>query len=393
MKLRRRLLVGLEAGGFFLSGIARGSDIGLLASDAYQPRFQYIPPFEEIIPIGGFNFGIGLEAVYDSNFFLEESGGSDEFALAVVPSIRYISDADNSAMAWFEFDYSPALQTYFNNSELTNFQNNFRGSFNLRGSRTEIELYARYNELSGGDRLAEGYAEGYVLNVGLVGTYQVAARTSIGANFGYATSHYDTGQEGAETYTAGISANWAYSERLSFGPYLRYTASSSDAAGSRDAYAFLIQANYMMRERIHLTGSIGVEKADDLGLTGDLNAVYAITERAHLSASVRYATVPSPSSADYFVQDLTVSTKLTRQFTYGIVGVGVNWSSSFYEEADGSDAGDDRGDNNYTSFVLTYERPLFSERVQMESSVQYAMNRGDRDYGRWLVSVGLRMDF
>jgi hypothetical protein len=392
MSLRNRLLISLHLVGLLLPGIVRSEEIGLLAADAYQPRFDFLPPVIDVIPRGGFYYGIGLNAAYDTNFFLEESDEDQEFSLAIVPSIRYRSDADNSATAWFEFEYAPSYQMYLENSDLNNFQQNFGGSLNLKGSRTSITVYGRYNEVSGSDRLSDGFVEGNVMHFGVVGTYQVASRTSIGANIGYSKSDYSTGQEGADTISVGLSGNWSYSERLGFGPYVRYSTTSSDSAGTRDSFAFLIQANYLFGERIRINGSLGVEHADDVGLTGDLTASYVLTERMNLSASVRYATVPSPSEDDYFVQDLTVSTQLTRQLTYGTIGIGVNWSTSFYEEVEGEEPVEHDNDM-YTSIALSYSRDFFSERVQFESSIAYSFSQGESEYDRWLFSVGVSMTF
>lgn len=393
MSLQQRLLVSLQTGGLLLSGLADAEDLTLLSSDAYQPRFDFLAPVSDVIPVQGMSFGLGVEAIYDSNFRLDDSGGGDEFLISVMPSLRFSSDRDDSAMVKLNLEYTPSFRTYFNESDLTGFYQNFAGTLDVNGSRTHLRFYGNFQESAGADRLAGGVVDGSLLSLGLLGTYQIASRTSLGANIGFSSTDYEGGFEGSETITAGLSGNWAYSERFGFGPYFRFTSSRSDSGAGREAYAFMVQANYQASERIRLQGSLGYETGDQEGPVGDLTASYQVTERTSLSASVRYATVPAPSEADYFVQDLEISAELSYQLTYGVISLGVNWAKSFYEEAGNSAAKLEDDSSRYTSLVLSYHRDFFSERARFETSVEYAKNSGYRDYDRWIVSAGIKFAF
>ena len=174
----------------------------------------------------------------------------------------------------------------------------------------------------------------------------------------------------------------------------------SVSSGSRESYALLFQAKYRFEERVRLSAALGFEKSSnsrdgegdgDIRVTGEFTAKYQVTERLTWSGSIRYATVPSPSTEDYFVQDLTVSTKLTRELDQGSVSLGVRWSSAYYDET--GEATTEHDDDKYTSIILSHSRNLFSDRASLNSSVSYAFSEGEREYDRWQVAVGVRVTF
>jgi len=400
MSVKHRCLPCLQALAAFAAGTATSHSQTLEVSQAYLPRFQDMA-FPDVSPMkGGISYHMGLEAIYDSNFFLEESDAQDELIFQATPIISYGSDPEGGALCSIQLEYAPVFKAYWENSDLNDVNHNFGGVFKYTGGRLAVTAYFRYHQLSGSDRLAEGYVEGSILNYGIVGSYQVAPRTTVDVTLGAASSDYDTGQQGADTYSMSVGANWLYSERLSVGPLFRYSRTEADSTGSRDSYALLVQARYLFEERTRISASLGVEKFSDsdsdtddsqVGITGDLTASYAITERLGWSGTIRYATIPSPSTDDYFVQDLTIATELTRQLKYGSVGLGIAWSNSMYDAVD--DLAADHEDDMYTSVTLSYSRDIFSERGTIDTSVSYAFNDGDREYSRWLVSLGVNFRF
>jgi hypothetical protein len=369
-------------------------------AEAYQPRFQDVA-FPDVSPMkGGISYHMGVDAIYDSNFFLEESDPQDELIFQLSPVISYFSDPEGGALFSLQAEYAPTFKSYTENSDLNSINHSFSGALKYVGGKLGVTTYFRYHQISGSDRLAEGFVEGSIINYGIAASYQIAPRTVIDMTLGASSSDYDTGQQGADTYSLAVAANWAYSERLSVGPLLRYSKTEADSTGSRESYAFLIQARYLFEERTRLSASLGVEKFSDsdsdrddsqLGITGDLTATYAITERLGWGATIRYATIPSPSTDDYFVQDLTIATELTRQLTYGSIGLGIAWSTSFYDAVDNTAV--DHGDDMYTSISLSYSRDIFSERGTIDTSISYAFADGERDYDRWVLSVGANFRF
>lgn len=399
MSFRRRLCLGLQTGGVIVSGIAAAEDIAINAAGAYAPRIDYIGDLPGVPIKGGVSFAAEMEAIYDSNFFLDEEDEQDEMTLVFSPVISYHSDPEGGALLSFDLSYTPQFRTYLENSDLTDLLHSVTGNVVLSAPRTSVIAYGEYREVAGTDRLAQDFVEGSLLRLGIYGTYQLAPRTRIGVDLSYSKSEYDTGQFGGSFYEAEISANWDCTERLSFGPLLRYTRPQARSVESRDTWAFLVQANYVIDERLKFTASLGLERSEygsgsgaEWDVTGDINATYFITERLRWSLSLRHATIPAPSTEGYYAQDLTIVTALTRELNYGEISLEVHWSTASYEAAGGAPE-DGRKDDRFTTAEIIYRRPILSERMSFEGSLAYSMGSGGIDYDRWIASVGVTYNF
>ncbi|MCX6846820.1 MAG: hypothetical protein NTU84_09740, partial [Verrucomicrobia bacterium] len=109
---------------------------------------------------GGMNLALQVGAIYDSNFFLDESNGASETSFYASPLIEYISDPEGEAQSSFKASYSPSFRAYNQNSEYNDVDHVGEVRWTIRGSRTELTLYCRYDELSGTDRLSGEFVNG-----------------------------------------------------------------------------------------------------------------------------------------------------------------------------------------------------------------------------------------
>jgi hypothetical protein len=204
---------------------------------------------------------------------------------------------------------------------------------------------------------------------------------------------------GSEIYTAQVGGFWAATERFSFGPSIRYSMTKSDLTGDRDAWALLMQARYQVGERIAVSGSLGAEATknsrdsgnDAVKMTGDLTANYTINELWAWRNSVRYVTVPSPTTVNYVVNNLMISSELNRQFLKATAGLGMELNVSDYTGV-GTVTETPLAEDNYSVF-LSYHRTIFTERLAMDSRVRYTVNNGSTDWDQFLVTLGLNLEF
>jgi hypothetical protein len=107
--------------------------------------------------------------------------------------------------------------------------------------------------------------------------------------------------------------------------------------------------------------------------------------------SLRTDSVPSPSEEGYLVNNVGFITELEHQLLRGRILGGLSFDYSDYKSV-GEVLVERENEENFSIF-LTYNRPLFSERVNFDSSVRYRLNNGDRDWEQWLVSAGLTVPF
>ncbi len=349
---------------------------------------------------GGFGYGLGVEMIYDSNLFLREKNPESELSTNLRPWLSYTTDPEGGAKWSIDANYNPTVRDYLNNSDLNAFDQAADVTLRYVGSKASLTAYSRISELTGTDRLTGKFVTGTLLNNGIQVGYQMAPRTSLSASWSAAISDYGTSSlVGANIYNAQIGAFWAATERFSFGPGIRYNLAESDNTGSRDAWALYMQAQYRLGERILVSGSLGLEYAkssrDDqnssLGLTGDLSASYAISQRWALRGLIQYVTIPSPTDTNYVINNLLVSAGLDRSLLRATVGGGIDVNFSNYEGV--GVVGSSVQDENSVSTYLSYRRKFFSERLDFESKLRYSFNSGQVDWTQFQVFTGLEVQF
>lgn len=350
---------------------------------------------------GDITYALRTEAEYNSNFFLTDGGEEDELSINVTPTISYITDPEGGAPVSFKASYTPTYRAFLENSELNDFDHAGNATLTIQGSRTMLSLFGRYEELSGTDRLTGNFVDGTVFTGGLRAAREIAPRTTLIGGLTAAMSDYgDTTNEGSEIYTASFGGLWRVSERTQIGATLRYTVRESDNIDSTDSWALLMEARYKLGERIQLSASLGPEFTNDSGTTGDdtsirlagdLTARYSFNELWMWRTSLRSASVPAPSETNYLVNDIRLTTAIQRQFVRGWLSTGLEYNFSDYEDV--GTVAFDRSDEQNLSWFITYRRPLFSERVGLDTSVRYSINDGQVDWDQWLVSAGLNVLF
>lgn len=349
---------------------------------------------------GGVEYGVGIDSVYDSNFFQTENDQTDELHASISPRISYLTDPEGGARVSITAAYQPVIRSYLENSELNGIDQSGNVSVIISGSRTVISAYAGYTQESGTDRLVEEFVTGSALNLGLRGTYQVAPRTSLFASGSTSISDYgESSVVGFDNNTLSLGALWAATERLSIGPSIDFSRSNSDNTGTGDSWGLSANATYSAAERIQLVASLGFQYSDysresqagGFNLTGSLSANYKISELWSWSTSIQSGVIPSPTQTNFVINNWSISTSINRMLMIGSVGLGLDFSFSNYETVGAADTSLSAEEN--LGVLLSYQRPFFLDRVGFNTSVQYILNSGQSDWSQILLSAGLSMEF
>ena len=349
---------------------------------------------------GGFLYGAGIATVYDSNFSLSENDPDPELITSLSGIISYFSDPEGGAPVSITASYNPVAQFYLENAENNGVDHSGNAKMTFTGGRTVLSAYANLNQSSGTDPIIGEFVSETLASAGVEGSYQIGSRTSVSGSFSASTSDYGSNSlEGSNFYSTYIAGSWAATEYFSFGPAIQFNRSTSDNSGTRDAWQYLMQGEYQVGERIRVAGSIGLDYATDsrdegsasTGLTGGFSADYSINERLSWSGSVLYVTVPSPDEVDYVINNLTISTSLSRKLLRATVDVGLALNVASYE-AVGPTATPLDEDNNVNVFV-TYSRNLFQDRLSLVSTGFYSVNDGQSTWNQFQLSLGLNAQF
>ncbi|MEI6673563.1 MAG: hypothetical protein WCO57_00140 [Verrucomicrobiota bacterium] len=349
---------------------------------------------------GGFGYGIGVRSTYDSNFFLTKDNPENELTTNVLPWINYHSDTTGGAPFSLNASYQPNLRFYLNNPNINGVDHSGGVNMQVEGAKTLIAAYLNYSTVSGTDIYSGTFVNGSLLAGGVRGTYQIASRTSLFANFKVSMSDYGSGAlVGSDTYSAEAGGFWSASERLSLGPSICYMKETSANTGDRNSWTLSMQAQYLMDEKFKFLGALGLQYSNNasdagnssLGLTGRLAANYAITENLQWETSARYATAPSPTDLNYMMNNLTLSTALRRQLLRATVSLGVEMNFSDFVEV--VTTGTKLGNENNLSMLLSYQRKVFSERLDFDTSIRYSLNGGRQEWSQVQVSAGISFQF
>jgi hypothetical protein len=358
---------------------------------------------EQMVPTelkikGGMNLALQVGATYDSNFFLDETNAESEISFYASPLIEYISDPEGGAKSSFAVSYRPSFRAYKENSEYNDVDHVGEVRWTIRGSRTELTLYSRYDELSGTDRLSGEFVNGSLFTGGMRLERRLASRTIGYLGASSAISDYSQSDlQGAQVDSLFLGGLWEASSRTAYGSTIRYSHISGDGVPDTDAWALLFEARHTVGSRINLSASIGPEYAqedgnqDRLSMTGFLKGTYNFAERWAWINSIRHALVPTSSSVNQLVDDLVVSTTLQRSLERGSIGGGLEYRYSEFVNI-GRDA-DLRNDEQNLAFVLSWSRPLFTDRLALDTSARYAFNSGRSDWEQFLFALALRSSF
>jgi hypothetical protein len=357
---------------------------------------------EQMVPTelkikGGMNLALQVGAIYDSNFFLDESNAESETSFYASPLIEYISDPEGGAKSSFTVSYRPSFTAYNENSEYNDVDHVGEVRWTIRGSRTELTLYSRYDELSGTDRLSGEFVNGSLFTGGMRLERRLASRTIGYLGASSAISDYSQSDlQGAQVDSVFLGGLWEATSRTAYGSTVRYSHISGDGVPDIDAWALLLEVRHMVSDRINLSASVGPEYAQDgdadrLGVTGFLRATYNFAERWAWINSIRHALVPTSTSSNQLVDDLVVSTTLQRSLERGSIGGGLEYRYSEFVNI-GRDA-DLRNDEQNAAFVLSWSRPLFTDRLALDTSARYAFNSGRSDWEQFLFALALRSSF
>ncbi len=363
---------------------------------------------------GGFAYGIGLSSVYNSNVLLSENDPESDVSLSVLPTLSYTSDPEGGAPMVISANYSPSANASLNNSDYNSFDQTGSVSMIVSGSRTTLSAFAGISQASGADSLAasQGFFTGTAISLGLQGSYQLAPRTTVNAGWSSSVTDYgesvgDTGTAGGSSvgfngYSANLGASWAATERLSFGPSLSYSTSSSDTTEDFSTWGFSMVGSYKMSEKIQVAASMGIQYADysqegesgGLSPTGSLNANYQINDLWSWSSSIQSGLTPSPTGSNYVINGWSVSSNLSRQLLIGSAGIGVNMNFSNFDSVGPPGAFPESQEAQQNlGLTLNYSRPLFNDRVDFTSSLLYNLNYGDIEWSQIQISAGLNMAF
>lgn len=348
----------------------------------------------------GFLFGIGTNAIYDSNLFLQDDDGESDLQFTASPWILYSNAPPGGARFILNARYAPFVRVFLENSDLNTIDHSGNLSLSYEGDKTTFEAGGSASRLSSSDRYTGTFVEASNYGVFLGGTYQISQKTALAADWSARTTDYESGRFASyDAYALSLTGFWQATPLLRIGPTIRHTQTDSSNIGEREAIAFLLSLGYSLTGKVSLTAAGGIEFEDyergtgdtEVQFTGQLAANYVLDALWSFGASIRYQTIPSPSFQNYSIDDLGFSVRVSRSLKNGSLSAGASTSFSYYEAV--GPAANLRDDEENFSLFLTHRMNLFEERVSLDSAVRFSKNSGLRDWDRFQLSTGFSYVF
>lgn len=348
----------------------------------------------------GFLFGLGVTGQYDSNLFLEEDDAESDFTIAASPWVNYRSAPPGGARFILDGRYAPFVRAFFNNTDLNTIDHSGNLGLSYEGAKLNLSVFGSYARFAQADRFAGGFVDTSTLSFGVAGSYAFSGKTSLDASWRAAMSEYESSSlASSDSYIAQATAFWQATPLVRVGPSLRHTELESRNNGLREAWAFLLRAQYELTGKVRLSADAGIELEENsrdgggrgAQFIGGLDAYYEMDALWSFHAGAQYQTVASPNTQNYTISDFGTSFSVTRQLARGFLRGGVSASFSNYQPV--GPVAVMRDDERAFGAFLSHRLALFEQRVNLDTSVRYSTNDGQQDWSRFQFSTGFNYTF
>lgn len=430
-------------GGSFVGGEGGESPLG----DFSISSGEMLPGgFGSVLSRQGWRFGLGTQAMYDSNIFLDGANERSDLKLTASPSFEYRS-APAGVPGQINFLYTPHFRHYVDNDDLSTIDHALNSTISYTGARTVFTATASGGRFSHADRFVGGVSESVRAN-GIVSLHQqIGSRSSLRFNWQGSFNRDEArqassailGEPERKSSVAQLSAFWQASSKTQFGPSLRYNTQTSTLSGDHRSVSFLGVIEHQPKEGLELSLSLGVERVlearfgqdESYDGTGTFTITYDVDERVRLGADLSYASVgqgngstrsggggqrfsgdayvvyqpnpdwrfrvvgtfdsfPSADGGNTSIENNRIQATLSRIIPSGSISLTGRLSVTDFEVSGG---GLPRGDSNYHSLILRYVREL-GDQGRLNTSLFWSESSGGGlDWDRIQAAIGLDWDF
>lgn len=401
--------------------------------------------FDTVLNRQGWRVGLGVQALYDSNVFLDSRNEREDLKLTASPTFEYRS-APDGVPGLVTARYTPHFRYYVDNDELSTIDHSLLTTLSYTGSRGSMGAEVNAGRYSRTDRFVGGLSESTRINGDLFFEQQMGSRSILrGSVMGSYVEDEARGASSAilgdpetERLTGQVSGLWQATNKTRFGPTIRYTSQASSLSGNHRSVSFLGLVEHSPRDEFDLSLSLGIERVieaslgrpEETDVTGSFTMDYQMNDRLKLGADLGYASVgrgnrisrnggggqrftgdvdltyepnpdwrfqlaatldsfPSADQANTSVNNTSYSASVIRQLPDGSLGLTGRMGIAEFDSV-GPAA---RGDSDYYSVALKYIRRI-GRQGRLNASLLWSENSGSGlDWERIQAAIGVDWDF
>lgn len=325
-----------------------------------------------------------LTGSYDTNpsqgYGPAADSGQGDFMVSLGGSANYRS----TASTWtFGASYSGAYNQYFNQSELSGYNQNAGASANYNGGPLSATLSLGIDFGSGANRYYASVVDQIGLSYGLNARYTLSPKTFLTGNLSQRlTSASGEGNSDTSSFDLGASALWKYSRLTEFGPGIRYTNESGASGGDRTSIGPTLTVNYQLSRKVSLNSVVGSDfpKYEDGGSADpSLYTSIALNYRASdlwgMNFAVLRDTQPSYTNGSQFQEVTTLRLGFNRRLRAATWNLGFNWENRTTDNPDPL-RNPDTPNQTYLSYDTSIGMPVFASTCNASWFLRYSDQNG-----------------
>lgn len=373
----------------FESGFSAAPGIIGTGSRGFSEHPGVLPPGGGLLEDlrDGFSFAATLAGTYDSNPSLGYGSAADSGEGDFFSTLGGSASYQSRASTWtYGANYSGGYSRYFNQSDLSGYNQNAGGSVNYEGGPFSASLNAGIDFGSGANRAYAAVVDEITFNYGLSARYRLSSKTSLSGNFSQnLTSASGNGSSDTGSFSLGASALWRYSALTEFGPGIRYSMQSGDTQVDRSSIGPMMTVNYQLSHKVSLNSQLGLDFAEyEGGESADpaVSAALALDYRASLqwgmNVSLNRNTTADPGRAGQFNEITALRVGYHRKIRRAAWDLGVSYETNTSVAPDSltGGAGDDR---DYLRFDTSLGMPVFGKTCNARVFIGYRDQSGESE--------------
>lgn len=336
--------------------------------------------------LDGFSLSASLSGTYDSNPSqgYATSGSTNEGDFIVTPGVGF-SYRSLSSDWTFGADYSGSYSEYFEQSELSGYNQSSGAMVNYEGGPLSASLNVGFDFGSGANRYYGAVVDELSVDYGLSARYRISPKTSLTASLSQAfTSASGDNSSDTDSFSFDASALWRYSALTEFGPGIRYTSETGESG--RTSIGPTLSMNYKLAQKVSLTSQVGMDFAQyedggssDPSLTASIGLNYQASRLWGMNLSLYRGTQANRTTAGGFDEITSLSLGYNRKIRRATLNLGVSYETNVAEIPD--NGATDRPDTDYLNYSSSLSMPLFGGKATGSVFFNYINQSGDTNSG------------
>lgn len=272
----------------------------------YQQRAGAELSQDSLLQSDGFDrlkVGVRAGVKYDSNIFLESA--SEESDVIFTTDLILGLESEKNVQDHWALTYVASYRSYVSNSNLNGLNNSLHGAYGKTFSKTQVDLSASVNDVSGSDRFNSGHTDKLFTAFNLDVSRVLTGKTRLDFDLGFRGADYDDDStyNDRQTYNTRVALQYQWTGKTTIGPYVGYEYVDVADGANANAVSGGLSVNYQAFAKTALSGSFGLENrsfsGDAIGdrTSGiwDLGVTHNYTTKTSFGAHLYGKSQPSAS--------------------------------------------------------------------------------------------------